>query len=122
MFSVSWKAIYLLYAFVVFHSVLARVSAGNDWHCFMDFIRALMTYRNSGLLYVDSTLVCLINAHSHTYLSPEQERQQSADEQVSLSSVFFRRLLYFWIQICPTMTECSWMGAFLVRKADTDPK
>lgn len=46
--------------FVVFHSVLARVSAGNDWFCFMDFSRALTTYRESGLLYVDLTLV--INA------------------------------------------------------------
>jgi len=43
--------------FVVFHSVLASVSAGNDWHCFMDFSRALMTYRESGLLYVDLTVV-----------------------------------------------------------------
>lgn len=43
--------------FVVFHSVLARVSAGNDWHHIMDFSRALMPYREFGLLYVDLTLV-----------------------------------------------------------------
>lgn len=60
-FSVSWKAIYLFHTFVIFHSVLARVSAGNDWHCFMGFSRAL-SYRESGLLHVDSTLV--INAQS----------------------------------------------------------
>lgn len=36
---------------------LARVSAGKDWHNFTDFSRALMTYRESGLLYVDLMLV-----------------------------------------------------------------
>lgn len=46
--------------FVVFSSLLARISVSDDWHGFMDFSRALMTYRESGLLCVDLTLV--INA------------------------------------------------------------
>lgn len=115
-FSVSWKAIYLFHTLVIFHSVLARVSAGNDWHCFMGFSRAL-SYRESGLLHVDSTLV--INAQScslgiNKFIYPLNKKDNS--QQMS------KFLLYCWTQMCYTMTEFSWMGAILVRKADTDSK